>query len=305
MRHLTVILYTFVAASGIASAQSQELILPIVVNGYVKQPIHFQTIFRIVNLSATATEVALEAFQNDGTPVRLLELFPIPRPGTKTVLKVDPLGSAEAFTAEDVPSFNGWARVTFDPSANIQISSEVALINGIVGPHPICQRPSTEIITSAQVPPVKAAFKFSAFAVNRPNRQSGYAFVNPSPTDTVDVFLSLLDSTGKLVASGNLKILPQARISKLLSELVSSPPSDFMGTLRVTIANGPLIGVGALNILFPEGKFLELPVTPVNVVCTAVQQAARNPLTGECRLFGSPCVIPEGWLLVDSCAGKK
>ncbi len=305
MRRLILITCTFMAASQIASGQSQELILPIVVNGYVKPPIHFQTIFRIVNLSTTTTEVTLEAYQNDGSPVRLLELFPLPRPGTKTVLKIDPLGSAEAFTGEDVPSFNGWARVTFDPSANIQVSSEVALINGIVGPHPICHRPSTEIITSAQVLPVKAAVKFSAFAVNRPNRQSGYAFINPSSTDTVDVFLSLLDSSGKLAASGNLKIPPQGRISKLLPELVNNPPSDFMGTLRVTTASGPLIGVGALNVLFPEGKFVELPVTPVSAVCPAVQQAARNPLTGECRVFNSPCVIPEGWLLVESCAGKK
>src|SRR5712692_2623639 len=105
MRRLILVAWTLIAASQIASAQSQELILPIVVNGYVKQPIHFQTIFRIVNLSSTITQVTLEAYQNDGTPVRLLELFPIPRPGTKTVLKIDALGSAEVFTAEDVPSF--------------------------------------------------------------------------------------------------------------------------------------------------------------------------------------------------------
>lgn len=297
-----ILIFCVLIVTEVARAQDQELILPVVVNGYVKAPIHFQTIFRIVNLSASVTAtVRLEAFQNDGTPVRLLELFPIPRPGTATVFNIDPLGSVEAFTAEDVPSFNGWARLTFNPTANIQASVEVALINAPVGPHPICHRPSTEIITTAQVMPVKTASKFSVFAVNRPNRQSGYALVNPSQTETVEVFLSLLDFSSKLAASASLKIPPLGRVSKLLSELITNAPSDFMGSLRITVATGPPIGVGALNVLFPEGKFLDLPATAVSLPCPAVQQAARNPLTGECRVFSSPCAVPDRWLLVESC----
>src|SRR5947207_12690752 len=97
-----------------AAAQTQDLILPVVLNGYTVAPAHYQTIIRILNTSASAVEVTLEAYQNDGTPIRILELFPIARSGTKTVFQIDAGGSVEAFTAEDVPSLYGWARLTFD-----------------------------------------------------------------------------------------------------------------------------------------------------------------------------------------------
>ena len=100
-----------------AAAQTQDLILPVVLNGYTVAPVHYQTIIRIVNTSASAVEVTLEAYENDGKPIRILELFPIARSGTKTVFQIDAGGSVEAFTAEDVPSLNGWVRLTFDSRA--------------------------------------------------------------------------------------------------------------------------------------------------------------------------------------------
>src|SRR5262245_54171517 len=96
------------AFSTIAFAETQDLILPVALNGYTIPPIHYQTIIRIVNMSPTSVEVTLEAYQNDGTAVRILELFPIARSGTKTVFQIENGGSIEAFTAEDVPSLNGW-----------------------------------------------------------------------------------------------------------------------------------------------------------------------------------------------------
>ena len=98
---LTVLLLLFPIAAG---AQTQDLILPVVLNGFTVAPMHYQTI------------------------IRILELFPIARSGTKTVFKIDAGGSVEAFTAEDVPALNGWVRLTFDSQATIQASAEVALI---------------------------------------------------------------------------------------------------------------------------------------------------------------------------------
>src|SRR5207244_7990051 len=93
-------------------------------------------------------------------------------------------------------------RFTFDSTANILASAEVSLINAPVGPHPICMRPSTEILTSVQLPAASAAKKFSGFTVIRTNRKSAYAIVNPSTNQTATVFLSLMDFAGKLVAGG-------------------------------------------------------------------------------------------------------
>src|SRR5436305_13432988 len=89
-------------------ADTQDLILPIALNGYTTPPIHYQTIIRIVNMSSFPVEVTLEAYQNDGTAVRILDLFPVVRAGTKSIFDINAGGTVEAFTAEDVPALNGW-----------------------------------------------------------------------------------------------------------------------------------------------------------------------------------------------------
>ena len=282
-------------------SQTQDLILPAALNGYTAPPVHYQTIIRIVNMSATSVDVTLEAYQNDGTPVRILELFPVVRPGTKTVLTIGSGGAAEAFTAEDVPSLNGWIRLTFDASATVQATAEVAVITGLVGPHPICMRPSTEIATSAQIPAVRAASKFSGFAVSRTYRQSGYALINPSTSQTATAFLSLMDLSGKFVASGTVQIPPQVRLSRFVGEFLPGTPADFMGTLHVT-STIP-IAVGGVNVLFPEGKFTTInTASPPAAACTQIVTPARNPLTNECRVFPTPCDVPDGWSPVTSCS---
>ena len=283
-----------------AAAQTQDLILPVVLNGYTVAPVHYQTIIRILNTSASAVEVTLEAYQNDGTPIRILELFPIARSGTKTVFQIDAGGSVEAFTAEDVPSLNGWVRLTFDSRATIQASAEVAVINAPVGPHPICVRPSTDIVTSVQTSAVPAALKFSGFAVIRPYRKSGFAIVNPSTSADATVFLSLMDFSGHLVATNTLKIGAQARVSQLVQEFLPSAPGDFMGSLRVT-STIP-IGFGGVNVLFPEGEFTGISVAAQpRQICVQALAPARNPLTNECRIFPTPCDVPDGWVPAASC----
>src|SRR5207237_10169527 len=111
-------------------------------------------------------------YQDEGTPIYIFVLFPIVRLGTKKIFNIGPFGSIEAYTAEDVPDLNGWIRLTFDAAANVLATAEVSLINAPIGPHPICSRPSTEIITSVQVPAVSASRKTGGAAVIRPNRLS-------------------------------------------------------------------------------------------------------------------------------------
>lgn len=300
MQRPFLIIFFVIAVSHAAVAQTQEMILPVVVNGYVREPLHYQTTIRIVNLSNSSVEVTLEAYQNDGVPVRILELFPIPRQGTKTVFRIDSLGSVEASTAGSVPPLNGWARLTYDLSATIEAGAEVALIKAPVGPQPICNRPSTDFVTSVQVPSATAAWKFAGFAVIRSNRQGAYAILNPSATSTATVFLSLLDFSGKLVAASTIEIPPQGRTSRFLSEYLPGAPADFMGSLRIT-SNIPVVAA-ALNVLVPEGKFTSVALSSLaRRACIQVITPARNPLTGECRNFPTPCDVPEGWVITQSC----
>jgi hypothetical protein len=283
-----------------AAAQTQEQILPVVLNGSIREPLHYQTTIRIVNLSTSAFDVTLEAYQNDGAPIRILELFPIAQTGTKTVLNLPAFGSIEVFTYGDVPSLDGWVRLTYPSSASIQGTAEVAVINAPVGPHPICRRPSNEIVTSVDVPAVQAAQRFSGFAVIRPNRKGGFALINPSTTASATVFLSLMDPSGKLVGSATIDVQPQGRVSRLLTEYFPNTVMDFMGSLRVTSSAG--IAVGAVNVIFPEGKLGGVTLTAAPAVaCIQVLAPARNPLTGECRVFPTPCDIPDGWERTSSC----
>jgi len=244
--------------------------------------------------------VTLEAYQNDGTATRILELFPVARPGTTTVFRIEPLGSVEAFTYGNVPVFNGWARLTFDSPVAIQASAEVALINAPVGPTPIGRRPSTEIATAVSLPAVKAAAKLGGLAAIRSTREGAYAIVNPSPAESATIYLSLLDPSGKLVAANTLELAPQARSCKFLSGLVPGAPPDFTGSLRIT---GSLpVGASAVNVVFPDGDFVAVGIgTLPGAVCIQVVTPARNPLTGECRDFPTPCDVPDGWEKVASC----
>jgi hypothetical protein len=294
------IVAVLLAFAEIGLAQTQELILPVALNGYVKPPIHYQTTLRIVNLSTTAVQVTSEAYQNDGSAIQIFDLFPIVILGTKKVFSIGPLGSVEAFTAEDVPDLNGWIRLTFDASANILATAEVSLINAPVGPHPICLRPSTEIITTVQVSAVTAAKKFGGVAVIRPNRTSGYAIVNPSTTQPATAYLSLFDPNALLVGSATIVIPPQGRVARLLSEYFPGAASNLMGSLRIT-ASAP-VAVGAVHVLHPEGKFVSLATQPLPALaCAQVIAPARNPLTNECLQFPTPCDVPEGWQPVQSC----
>ena len=300
MRHFVAVIVLLLGWSGISLGQTQDLILPVVVNGYVKAPIHYQTTIRIVNLQGAPVQVTLEAYQNDGTAVRILELFPIARTGTKTVFNIDAYGSVEAFTAGDVPDINGWVRLTYDSKASIQATAEVSLINAPVGPKPICMRPSTDILTTVEIASVRPSTKLGVVAVIRPNRTTGYAIVNPSTTESVTAFLSLMDSSAKLVGSATLTIPPQGRVNRMIYEFFPKAPADLMGSLRVT-ATRP-VAVGAIHVLSPEGKYVSVPVEGIAPqVCVQVIAPAINPLTNECRAFPTPCDVPEGWQRVTSC----
>jgi hypothetical protein len=290
---------TLLVFSALAQAPAQELIIPVVANGYVKPPLHYQTVVRVLNAAGEAVEITVEGFQNDGTATRLFELFPLPRPGTKSVFKIEPFGSLELSTAGDEPAFHGWIRLTFPASAQIQASAEVALIDAPVGPHPICSRTSKEIINTVEVRGVAAAARSGGFAVIRPNRQSAYAILNPTE-QTAEVFLSLLNFSGTLAGSATLKIPAHARVSKFLGEMLTAAASDFMGSLRVSSVTP--VGAAAINVIFPDGKLAAVTVNPEPAkACVTVIQPARNPLTGECRLFPTPCDVPAGWVKVSSC----
>lgn len=295
---LSALLLGWVALRPVQAQETRDLYLPVVVNGYIQRPVHLQTMVRIVNLGDSAVSVVFEAYRNDGTATRLFELFPVERDGTRTVFEIPGRGAVEAFTLGDIPSFDGWARLTLPASAEVEASAEVAVINGVVGPHPICHRPSNEILATATIQAVDSGNYGSSFAVNRVHRQTALALVNPSTERKATVRFSLLDLSGNLVASGRRELEPQTRLSEPLSQLLDNPPADSMAVLWIQ-ADEP-ISVATIQMLFPDGKFASAPVSLRRVACALALTPARNPLNRECVVFQDSC-IPVGWQNVESC----
>ncbi|MER3570391.1 MAG: hypothetical protein C4348_02210, partial [Patescibacteria group bacterium] len=50
-------------------------------------------------------------------------------------------------------------------------------------------------------------------------------------------------------------------------------------------------------------NYLSRPTSTDRSVCIQVITPAKNPLTGECREFPTPCDVPPGWEKVESCKG--
>lgn len=63
-----------------------------------------------------------------------------------------------------------------------------------------------------------------------------------------------------------------------------------------------------IQLLQKQQKPIELPKEPLRggpneppLVCAQVITPAKNPLTGECKEFPTPCDVPSDWQRVDSC----
>ncbi|MFH1175215.1 MAG: hypothetical protein V1698_00650, partial [bacterium] len=54
------------------------------------------------------------------------------------------------------------------------------------------------------------------------------------------------------------------------------------------------------NINTPENKPVS-SVSPKQPACIQVITPAKNPRTGECKNFPTPCDIPAGWMKVANC----
>ncbi|HEV8129818.1 MAG TPA: hypothetical protein VGQ81_01085 [Acidobacteriota bacterium] len=250
---------------------AQELILPIVVNGRVGSAVHYQTAFTVLNNSAIVALVNAQIYDSSGSPAGVF-CSPIAPPPSRFTASLSPAGSFHNSTSADQPLTNGWARLTWDGTAAVQAEAEINFIN--TAPMPcllICNRPSNEIIASASVPAVKAARDFRLPATLTPNRQTAIALVNPQSGGPATVTLQLLGSDGQVVVGGavSTQVPPQGRVAQFLRRFFEcdicmaaptfAPGPMFHGSLKIT-SDIP-IAVGALNVIFPEGKLVSVPVS--------------------------------------------
>lgn len=287
------------SASAQVPAPEKQLILPIVAVGGVSETLHFSTTFTFFNFSDTTFDGAITVFNEEGNIQTEAVFCPddvIPSllpPSPDRVVHLSERGLFQLPVSEEVPFFAGWAQLTSPDgsSLEVQATSEVALLNSVprpCPPGPICTHPSTEILTSVQIPAVVPANGFRGAVIITPNRHTVFAIVNPSPTETAHIDVTLLDDTGKALevepagpARASYQLPPQQRLAGFTWDLVFDPcqftqasgsncsgdgssepplPEAFHGSILIS-ADHP-IAVAGLQLLFPEGKLVNAEVTP-------------------------------------------
>ena len=253
------------------SSLLSEVILPIVVNGAIAEKLHFQTIFTVLNGSAGDVKGTLQVYSNAGAASGAF-CSPLAPPPSNATFAISPNGQYLQFTSADLAFLNGWARLRWEGPAPVLVSEELTL----VGAAParcqlVCDRPSTEKLSSAQIAAVKPAREFKMPMTINSNRQTAVVLINASSADPVTVKVSILDSTGQSAQlavpnSFEITLRPLERVSKYFWQMASeqsplgiapNPPDFFQGSL-VFSSDLPFV-VSGLHIMYPEGKFVPVP----------------------------------------------
>lgn len=252
------------------STTLNEVILPMVVNGAVAEKLHYQSIFTVLNASLGDVNGTLQVYSNMGVASEAFcsPLAPAP---SQVSFMLSPGAQYFQFTSADLGFMNGWARVRWQGPASVLVSEELTLV--AAAPSPcllVCNRPSTEKLSSAQINGVKPAREFKMPMTINPNRQTAVALINPSSSETATVGVSILDSTGKSAPFApnrfEIRLRPLERVSKFIWEMLleQSPmalvtrPESFQGSL-IFSSDLPFVASG-LQIMLPEGKFAPVPV---------------------------------------------
>jgi hypothetical protein len=254
------------------STAANEVIFPVVVNGAISDKLFYQTIFTVVNTSGQPIAALLQVYDNAGKTGGVF-CSPLAPPPSSIGASLGPNAQLFQFTSADLPFHNGWASLRWDGAGTVLASEEVSLIAATPARCMlVCNRPSTEKLSSTQIYAVSPAREFRLPMTINGFRQTALALINPSSTDTATVKVSILDASGAAASLGlpgtfHLRIGPLQRVSEFLWQMVvehfpsfanTPPPDSFQGT--VVLSSDLPIAAGSLNIMFPEGKFVAVPL---------------------------------------------
>lgn len=267
IRLISMVVVGILGCNQCALAQTRELVLPILVTGSVTSRRAYSTDIQILNVGATAAQVTLATYTNQGKLNEAIRF--LSNQGTGNSVTIAPGRSEVVFvTTKDSNVMDGWIRLSFGESARIGANGDIMLTNIAEG-GPTFE--STEIVTNIGVPAVNPTEQFFAlgslllFEGRRILRHTAYALVNPSSTEAADVALSFSENVeGAETREANVQLQPNSRIAVFLVELFPgvvpeipiTPPRivNITGTLRMA-SNAP-IAVSAVDVLLPEGKLV-------------------------------------------------
>jgi hypothetical protein len=113
----------------------------------------------------------------------------------------------------------------------------------------------------------RPAKEWQAYVSRNSEEGSGLAVQNPDRIRTATLKMALLNSSGMVVASEDLALLPGQRIAEFLGEseffkdYFEQNPGDFAGTLNVEVVEGPEVALTGLIQKKPGGDLIAIEAT--------------------------------------------
>jgi hypothetical protein len=204
----------------VMGSQLNEVIFPWWSTGAAEK-LHHQTIFTVLNTVSGDVKGTLQVYSNTGAPSGAFCSPPRPPPSSATFM-LTPNAEYVQFTSADLAFLNGWARLRWQGPAPMLASEELTLLAAAPAPcQLVCNRPSTEKLSSAQIAAVKPGLEFKMPMTINTNRQTAVALINSSSSDPVTVKVSILDSAGQNAQLGvpnrfEITIRPLERVAKFV-----------------------------------------------------------------------------------------
>lgn len=270
-KFLVFVVFCFLGNSDPIFAQNvpaEEFIIPLFVTGVVDSESFYASEFSFLNLATSTAEVTVKIFDDQGENASIFCSGPVPVPGDSEQRFVPPNGLGLVRTDDARSLISGWAKVRVPEATPVQVAAELVLLQGEPQgcPAVICNLPSTEKLADVRIAAVKPARTFSAQATRNANRHTAFSIVNPSQ-ETATLEFTIFDEVGVLKKITEFQLEAGQQIRLFLNEfaildiLILPPdfiPKPFRGTVLIT-SDVP-IAVAGLDVLFPEGKLLNLPV---------------------------------------------
>ncbi|MEE8586199.1 MAG: hypothetical protein V3T83_15250 [Acidobacteriota bacterium] len=268
---------------------SHELLLPLVVLAFADEDRILSTDLTFFNLSSTPLVSSLAVFSQDGRSAQAsFSCGPLWLDNGAT-FDLAPRGIRTCRTrldraASDVNFFQGWASLRWSGSDRLEAHAEIRLRAEIASDSTVAND-AQEVFSSALVGAVPPSFGFAAPVFITRNRHSAFSLVNPSPHQRAHLEVRLLDGEGNLVmlegpdgqtrpAVNQITVGPRQSKRLFALDLLTVcndtlsasclPPPDLnslslRGSLR--LRSDIPVGLGGLDILFPQAQFVEIPVS--------------------------------------------
>ncbi len=225
-----------------AHGQPVELVIPIVINGWVDENLAFDTWIDVLARNHP-TRADLEGFTDQGEPMNVGNTWGFASNVGHTFPSSGVPGRFRIYIGHSPrPPDSGWISVAIYGSDHFKLYATIEL----KGPD--------GLLNVTSVPAVVPA---GYFVMPLMGPKTSYAIVNPSESEEAHVVLDAREPGDMEGCVADLTIPPRHRVARFFDELFELPCE--YGTVVQVTSDVP-VGVGVLDVILPEFKFNGLPV---------------------------------------------